>query len=81
MHGTKTGLFTLRRGYEFGESCVVCGAHWQRDVEAVRRMDGAAPPPRFMLALGKVKREFVAENAALCELRQISETREFAQGQ
>ncbi|MFP3439128.1 phosphatase PAP2 family protein [Pantoea sp. SIMBA_133] len=31
----------LRRGYGFGESRVVCGAHWQSDVDAGRLMGAA----------------------------------------
>ena len=31
----------LRRGYDFGESRVVCGAHWQSDVDAGRLMGAA----------------------------------------
>lgn len=31
----------LRRGYDFGDSRVVCGAHWQSDVDAGRLMGAA----------------------------------------
>jgi acid phosphatase (class A) len=32
----------LRRGYEFGQSRVICGVHWQSDVDAGRVMGSAA---------------------------------------
>ena len=32
----------LQRGYAFGQSRVICGAHWQSDVNAGRVMGGAA---------------------------------------
>lgn len=53
----------LRRGYDFGESRVICGAHWQSDVDAGRLM-GAAVVARlhtnkdFIKQLDKAKQEF-----------------------
>jgi acid phosphatase (class A) len=52
----------LKRGYDFGQSRVICGAHWQSDVDAGRIM-GAAVVARlhadhdFILALAKSKTE------------------------
>ena len=36
----------LKRGYEFGQSRVICGVHWQSDVDA-GRMTGAAEVARL----------------------------------
>jgi len=52
----------LRRGYDFGESRVVCGAHWQSDVEAGRLMGAAVVAAlhanaEFTEALSKAKKE------------------------
>lgn len=52
----------LKRGYEFGQSRVVCGAHWQSDVDA-GRIAGAAGVARlhadktFMAELEEAKQE------------------------
>jgi len=53
----------LRRGYEYGQSRVICGYHWQSDVDA-GRLAGAAGAanlhnnPEFMRQLQKAKDEF-----------------------
>ncbi len=52
----------LKRGYEFGQSRVICGAHWQSDVDAGRVMGAAAASrlqiaPAFDRQLQKAKRE------------------------
>lgn len=57
----------LRRGYEFGESRVVCGAHWQSDVDAGRLMGAAVVAalhsnPLFLKKLIEVKLEFADLN-------------------
>lgn len=52
----------LKRGYEYGQSRVICGAHWQSDVDA-GRMTGSADVARlhadkeFMKMLEEAKRE------------------------
>lgn len=54
----------LKRGYEMGESRVICGYHWESDVEAGRTV-GAGVVARlhadkgFQKQLNKAKREFV----------------------
>ena len=53
----------LRRGYEFGQSRVVCGAHWQSDVDAGRLMGAAVvarlhADPQFQQALNEARQEF-----------------------
>ncbi len=55
--------FILKRGYEFGQSRVICGYHWQSDVDA-GRMTGAAgvaalhANEEFNKQLQKAKLEF-----------------------
>ncbi|WP_273831177.1 acid phosphatase [Serratia bockelmannii] len=54
----------LRRGYDFGESRVICGAHWQSDVESGRLMGAAVVAAlhanaNFMNSLVAAKKEFV----------------------
>jgi acid phosphatase (class A) len=68
----------FRRGYEFGQSRVVCGLHWQSDVDA-GRLIGAAVVARlhgnaqFTTALQAARRETTearnssAEHAVDCE--------------
>ncbi|MEB3767509.1 phosphatase PAP2 family protein [Acinetobacter sp. MD2] len=52
----------LKRGYDFGQSRVICGMHWQSDVDA-GRITGAATvarlhaDPDFMKQLTAAKRE------------------------
>ena len=52
----------LKRGYEYGQSRVICGAHWQSDIDA-GRMTGSAEvarlhaDPQFMKTLEEAKRE------------------------
>ncbi|CAI1508830.1 acid phosphatase [Serratia ficaria] len=53
----------LRRGIDFGESRVVCGAHWQSDVEAGRLMGAAVVAALhhnagFTQKLDEAKKEF-----------------------
>ena len=57
----------LRRGIDFGESRVVCGAHWQSDVEAGRIMGAAVVAALhsnigFTENLNEAKKEFSALN-------------------
>jgi acid phosphatase (class A) len=58
----------LRRGYDFGISRVVCGAHWQSDVDKGQLMGAAVvaalqAEPAFRAALAAAKAEFVAVSA------------------
>jgi acid phosphatase (class A) len=59
----------LRRGHEFGASRVVCGVHWQSDIDTGRTI-GAAVVARlhaneeFMAQLGRAKQEVAAVRAA-----------------
>ncbi|MEB6335542.1 acid phosphatase [Serratia rhizosphaerae] len=53
----------LKRGYDFGQSRVVCGAHWQSDVDNGRLMGAAVVAmlhsnQGFTEALAKAKAEF-----------------------
>ena len=53
----------LRYGLEFGQSRVICGVHFQSDVDAGRVMGAALvarlhADPDFMAALDKAKKEF-----------------------
>jgi acid phosphatase (class A) len=52
----------LKRGYEFGQSRVICGAHWQSDVDAGRVMGAAAASrlqidPAFKAQYRKAQKE------------------------
>ena len=52
----------LRRGYEMGQSRVICGYHWQSDVDAARLMASAVvvrlhADPAFMADLASAKAE------------------------
>ena len=53
----------LERGYEMGDSRVICGYHWQSDVDAGRITGAGAvarlhADPEFMKQLDKAKKEF-----------------------
>jgi len=53
----------LKRGYEFGQSRVICGAHWQSDVDNGRIMGSAVVATlhsnsEFNSALADAKQEF-----------------------
>lgn len=53
----------LKRGYELGQSRVICGYHWQSDVEAARIVGSAVVAtlhanPAFQQQLQKAKDEF-----------------------
>lgn len=55
----------LKRGFEMGQSRVICGYHWQSDVDAGRLAGSAAVAvlhsnPAFMEQLDKAKKEFAA---------------------
>jgi acid phosphatase (class A) len=59
----------LKRGIEFGQSRVVCGVHWQSDVDAGRVLAGAVVAqlhnsPAFMALLAKAKEEWKNAPAA-----------------
>lgn len=52
----------LKRGYDYGQSRVICGAHWQSDVDAGRIMGAAEvarlhADPNFMKTLQLAKKE------------------------
>lgn len=52
----------LKRGYEIGESRVICGYHWQSDIEAARVVASGVvatlhSEPRFLAQLEKAKKE------------------------
>lgn len=53
----------LKRGYDFGQSRVICGAHWQSDVDNGRLMGAAVIASlhnnhNFNMALNDAKEEF-----------------------
>ena len=53
----------LKRGYELGQSRVICGYHWQSDVDAARIVGSAVVAtlhsnPQFTQQLEKAKQEF-----------------------
>ncbi|BDH46234.1 acid phosphatase [Salmonella enterica subsp. enterica serovar Choleraesuis] len=53
----------LKRGYELGQSRVICGYHWQSDVDAARVVGSAVVAtlhtnPAFTAQLAKAKQEF-----------------------
>ena len=57
----------LRRGYEMGESRVICGYHFQSDVNAAYLTGSAAvarlhADPEFLAQLDKAKKEFIRLN-------------------
>ncbi|WP_269914258.1 acid phosphatase [Acinetobacter sp. HY1485] len=52
----------LKRGYDYGQSRVICGAHWQSDVDAGRMMGAAEvarlhADPKFIKMLADAKKE------------------------
>nr|WP_195761705.1 phosphatase PAP2 family protein [Pantoea sp. 201603H] len=58
----------IRRGYDFGESRVVCGAHWQSDVENGRIMGATVVASlhanaKFAELLSQAKNEFATLSA------------------
>lgn len=60
----------LKRGYELGQSRVICGYHWQSDVDAARLVGSAIVPvlhnnERFLEQLQKAKDEFAAKKAQM----------------
>ena len=53
----------LERGYQMGQSRVICGYHWQSDVDAARLISAAVvarlhAEPAFQEQLAKAKKEF-----------------------
>lgn len=55
----------LKRGYEMGQSRVICGYHFQSDVDAARLVASAVvarlhASEKFMMQLDKAKKEFAA---------------------
>ncbi|RRD02740.1 acid phosphatase [Prevotella sp. OH937_COT-195] len=53
----------LKRGYEMGQSRVICGYHWQSDVDAARIVNAAVvarlhAEPAFQAQMEKAKKEF-----------------------
>lgn len=60
----------LKRGYELGQSRVICGYHWQSDVDAARIVGSAIVPilhnnARFLEQLDKAKAEFAQKKASM----------------
>ena len=58
----------LARGFEIGQSRVICGVHWQSDVDAGRVMGAAAvarlhADPAFRAQLAAARAEFVDDRA------------------
>ncbi|MDN2484845.1 phosphatase PAP2 family protein [Kosakonia sacchari] len=56
----------LKRGYDLGQSRVICGYHWQSDVDAARIVGSAVVAtlhtnPAFQQQLQKAKDEFAAQ--------------------
>lgn len=59
----------LRRGYEFGQSRVVCGVHWQSDIDTARVVGAAVyarlhAEPEFMADVAAARAEVVRARAA-----------------
>jgi acid phosphatase (class A) len=59
----------LKRGYDFGQSRVVCGVHWQSDVDAGREIGAAVVAqlhanPDFRSQFGAAKAEIAAAQSA-----------------
>lgn len=57
----------LKRGYDLGQSRVICGYHWQSDVDAARIVGSAVvatlhTSPAFQQQLQKAKAEFATKN-------------------
>ncbi|MBQ7608723.1 MAG: phosphatase PAP2 family protein [Desulfovibrionaceae bacterium] len=57
----------LKRGYEMGQSRVICGYHWQSDVDAARVSSAGAVAvlhanPEFQKQMEKAKMEFATLN-------------------
>lgn len=57
----------LKRGYDLGQSRVICGYHWQSDVDAARIVGSAVVAtlhtnPAFQQQLQKAKDEFAAQH-------------------
>ena len=55
----------LQRGFDMGQSRVICGYHWQSDVDAGRLAGSAAVAalhsnPAFIRQLDKAKKEFAS---------------------
>ncbi len=53
----------ITRGYEMGQSRVICGYHWQSDIDAARVVASAVVArlhnnPSFIIQLNKAKEEF-----------------------
>ncbi|CAI1594262.1 Major phosphate-irrepressible acid phosphatase precursor [Serratia quinivorans] len=60
----------LQRGYEFGQSRVICGAHWQSDVDAGRIMGAAVfarlnADAQFIIELNDAKKEITSKTVDL----------------
>ena len=56
----------LKRGYEFGQSRVICGAHWQSDIDAGFIMGAAdfarlSADPEFIAEVAAAKKEIAAK--------------------
>lgn len=63
----------LQRGYEYGQSRVICGAHWQSDVDAGRILGAAVfarlhADERFVAALNEAKKKCIIR-LGFCRIR------------
>jgi len=59
----------LKRGFEMGQSRVICGYHWQSDIDAARVVSAAVVAtlhnnPAFVSQLAKAKEEIAKLNAS-----------------
>ena len=59
------GIALVPLGYDFGQSRVICGVHWQSDVDAGRLIGAAVvarlhADPVFRVQLDEAKRELAA---------------------
>jgi acid phosphatase (class A) len=62
------GTEIIRRGYDFGQSRVICGAHWQTDVDSGRLMGASVVAAlhansEFSNVLSEAKKEFSMLNS------------------
>lgn len=67
----------LKRGYDFGESRVIVGAHWQSDVDMGRLVSAAAvarlhADEEFAEQLARAKAEFAVKNAEKSKLDDLN---------
>lgn len=76
----------IQRGYDFGQSRVVCGYHWQSDVNAGRLVGAAVVAqlhanPDFVAQLAEAKKELAGARASASEKPDCAIDRAAAQAQ